>query len=172
MENVIADNKIMDANNNEEIPNGVSIENTSYIEIGGHSDGQSFGNTFLDSIIKACRLELKMPSDKKPVASVTQTWMRKKAIALASALEASAFVSLNMDSMNIAREQLEEAYNLVEGEDKQISTSYGNILFKTRNISQARKVLEKIVSYKLSFIFFMKITARCLLVINQPKIII
>ncbi len=31
-ENVIADNKIMDANNNEEIPNGVSIENTSYME--------------------------------------------------------------------------------------------------------------------------------------------
>tara|TARA_B100000003_G_C10931766_1_gene371443 strand:+ start:41 stop:2437 length:2397 start_codon:yes stop_codon:yes gene_type:complete len=27
-------------------------ENTSYIEIGGHSDGQSFGNTFLDSTIK------------------------------------------------------------------------------------------------------------------------
>jgi len=103
-------------------------------------------NQILDSIIKACRLELKMPSDKKPVASVTQTWMRKKAIALASALEASAFVSLNMDSMNIAREQLEEAYNLVEGEDKQISTSYGNILFKTRNISQARKVLEKSIA--------------------------
>ena len=72
--------------------------------------------------------------------------MRKKAIALASALEASAFVSLNMDSMNIAREQLEEAYNLVEGEDKQISTSYGNILFKTGNISQARKVLEKSIA--------------------------
>ncbi len=31
-ENVIADNKIMDANNNGEIPNGVSIENTSYME--------------------------------------------------------------------------------------------------------------------------------------------
>ena len=29
-ENVIADNKIMDANNNEEIPNGVSIENILY----------------------------------------------------------------------------------------------------------------------------------------------
>ena len=29
-ENVIADNKIMDANNNEEIPNGVSIESALY----------------------------------------------------------------------------------------------------------------------------------------------
>ena len=27
--------------------------NTSFLEIGGHSDGQSFGNTFLDAVIKA-----------------------------------------------------------------------------------------------------------------------
>ena len=33
--------------------------NNSYIEIGGHSDGQSFGNTFLDSVIKSVQINTK-----------------------------------------------------------------------------------------------------------------
>ena len=32
------------------------VNNNSYIEIGGHSDGQSFGNTFLDSVINSVEI--------------------------------------------------------------------------------------------------------------------
>ena len=32
------------------------VKNSSYIEIGGHSDGQSFGNTFLDSVINSVEI--------------------------------------------------------------------------------------------------------------------
>ena len=36
--------------------------NNSYIEIGGHSDGQSFGNTFLDAEVKSLEI---ITSEKK-----------------------------------------------------------------------------------------------------------
>ena len=32
------------------------VPNNSYIEIGGHSDGQSFGNTFLDAVVKSVEI--------------------------------------------------------------------------------------------------------------------
>ena len=31
-------------------------KNSSYIEIGGHSNGQSFGNTFLDAVVKSVEI--------------------------------------------------------------------------------------------------------------------
>ena len=38
------------------------VSNNSYIEIGGHSDGQSFGNTFLDAEVKSLEI---ITSEKK-----------------------------------------------------------------------------------------------------------
>ena len=39
-------------------------QNTSYIEIGGHSDGQSYGNTFLDATVKSLEIISKNSSKK------------------------------------------------------------------------------------------------------------
>ncbi len=39
-------------------------KNSSYIEIGGHSDGQSFGNTYLDAVVKSLQI-ITVDSSKK-----------------------------------------------------------------------------------------------------------
>ncbi len=114
--------------------------------INASSDSLELLDLILGSMIDMSRLELETPTDKKPVASVTSTWMEKKAVALASALDASAYVSLNMDRMDTAKDQLEEAYNLSKGKDKQVNTNYGSILFKTGNLGLARKVLESSIA--------------------------
>ena len=38
--------------------------NTSFLEIGGHSDGQSFGNTFLDAIVKELYISTQNKNEK------------------------------------------------------------------------------------------------------------
>ena len=39
-------------------------KNTSFLEIGGHSDGQSFGNTFLDAIVKELYISTQNKNEK------------------------------------------------------------------------------------------------------------
>ena len=39
-------------------------KNTSFLEIGGHSDGQSFGNTFLDATVKELYVSTQNKSKK------------------------------------------------------------------------------------------------------------
>ena len=42
----------------------LSIYPSSFLEIGGHSDGQSFGNTFLDAVIKDVTINTKNKNNK------------------------------------------------------------------------------------------------------------
>ena len=114
--------------------------------VNAKSESLDLLDLILGSMIGMFRLELESPTDKKPLSSVTSKWMEKKEVALASALDASAFVSLNMDSMDVARGRLEEAYNLSRGKDKQVNTNYGSILFKTGELDLARKVLESSIA--------------------------
>ena len=50
------------------------VSNNSYIEIGGHSDGQSFGNTFLDAEVKS--LEIITSEKKKKYTSIRKIKMK------------------------------------------------------------------------------------------------
>jgi len=100
----------------------------------------------LKSMIYTYRLDLNSPTDQKPTFSVTSKWMEKKAIALASALDAYAHIFKNMNKIDSARNKLEEAYRLSEGKEKKINANYGGILFEVGDLETAKKVLEKSVS--------------------------
>ncbi len=130
-------------------PNSFSpypIFSSIHKNVNSRSESLDLLDLVLSSMIDMFRLELESPSNKKPVGTVKSLWMEKKAVTLASALNASSYVLLSMGKVDIAKNQLEEAYNLSNGIDKQINTSYGSILFKTGDLDLAKKVLENSIA--------------------------
>ena len=100
----------------------------------------------VESILKKARSEIEAPTGRKSALTPSEDWIKKRSLALATALDASASVLKAMGNMTAARNNLEEAYALSDGQDKQINSNYGSLMYEIGNGDSAKTIIENSIT--------------------------
>ncbi len=96
----------------------------------------------VESILEKARNELDNPTKPKSALTTSEDWIKKRSLALAAALDASAAVYRATDNIDAAQVNLREAYELSEGKNKQINSNYGSLIYEIGNPDSAKIVIE------------------------------
>ena len=96
----------------------------------------------VESILEKARNELDNPTKPKSALTTSEDWIKKRSLALAAALDASAAVYRATDNIDAAQVNLREAYELSEGKNKQINSNYGSLVYEIGNPDSAKIVIE------------------------------
>ena len=121
-------------------------ENTSFIEVGGHSDGQSFGNTFLDATLKSIEINTNN-QNKKIIFDKSQQNKNFYVFKPNSSKEYNANITYQDNGIKLFRPNkywiaLDNGYNFAEDFEIIIDVSFPEIPWETQTLISNTSIFE------------------------------